>query len=111
MTRTHRRQALTMALYTFLLALGAAMPVLASFQPGLSEASPGRVRCGGYRAPAGVERGDEEPAQQPPRRRRASVAPEARSPARATSPSRLAATHGAPSVGRACSGAVSLEAS
>ena len=69
MTRTHRSQALMMALYTFLLALGAAMPLIASYQPGLTDRVDSHVRCGGYRESAGAEVQDEERAEQRPRRR------------------------------------------
>ena len=88
MTRTHRSQALTMALYTFLLALGAAMPLVASYQPGLTQrADAGHVRCGGYRGEGcDVEAGDEDQAELRPRRRVSASVPVARTAPSAPAP-------------------------
>lgn len=63
-----KHSALLMALYTFLLALGAAMPLAASFQPGLAAHGPeGAIRCGGHSRPVTVEASDEDEAGERPR--------------------------------------------
>lgn len=73
-----RRSALLMALYTFLLALGAAMPLAASFHPGLTARGPeGGVECGGYARRVSVEQGDEDQAAQRPRTDRVAVCADA----------------------------------
>ena len=55
MTTTSRNAAL-MALYTFLLALGAAAPIAASYAPGVAaRGDAAELHPGGYRAPVEVE--------------------------------------------------------
>lgn len=80
MTKTHGSQAptrggiLLMALYTFLLALGAAVPMAVSFQEGMAADGEGEIECGGYRAETVIDESDEDRAAERPPRSGASVA-------------------------------------
>jgi hypothetical protein len=73
-----RRSALLMALYTFLLALGAAMPLAASFHPGLMAQAPeGGIECGGYARRVSADPSDEDQSAERPRASRVTVCAEA----------------------------------
>lgn len=69
--QARKHTALLMAVYTFLLALGAALPLAASYQPGLeAEEAEGEIHCGGYaRSVQADEAEDEEAGERPPARR------------------------------------------
>lgn len=65
-----KHTALMMAVYTLLLAIGAALPLAASYQPGLrADAPDGEIECGGYSRAVQADESEEEQAGERPRRR------------------------------------------
>lgn len=69
-TTSRKRTALLMGFYTFLLALGAAMPLAASYQPGMqADEAEGEIQCGGQARVVDAETPDEDEAGERPRRR------------------------------------------